>query len=157
MVVAAGVIRFVRATNFGHRRASELAAPNDQCRIQESPLFQIMQQRRGGTVGHLADLDDVLVDLAVVVPTGVSQHDKAHAAFHHPPCQQAVRSECAGGLVLGSIGRHCGRRLLREIQQIWRRCLHSKGEFIGMNARLDFRVAGTGVMHPVEIADGVQT
>src|SRR5207237_1328343 len=41
--------------DFTHRRAAELASPNDQCLVKQAALLEIANESGGGLVGFLAD------------------------------------------------------------------------------------------------------
>ena len=96
MVVAAQEVRAV--ARLVHRRAPELAAPDDQRVVEQAALLQVGEQRVDRLVGLLAQarqlLDDVLAERgAVRVPAAVIELHEAHAALDQPPRQQAVVGE----------------------------------------------------------------
>src|SRR5215831_11289283 len=51
MMIAPGIVLFVRPADLDHRRAPELAAPDDESAVEEPALFEVFQQRRRGLVG----------------------------------------------------------------------------------------------------------
>src|SRR5439155_5319533 len=53
--------------------AAKFASPDNQCRVEQSSLFQVCQQRRGGLVGDLTILLQVRVEFCVIIPTGMEQ------------------------------------------------------------------------------------
>src|SRR5439155_25683064 len=78
-----------------HRRAAELASPDDERRIDEPPSLQVADQRRDRLVALAALLlqpvDDVVVlRRAVAVPTAQEELDEAHAALDEPAREQAI-------------------------------------------------------------------
>ncbi len=79
MVAAPGLRFFDLALQ--ERRATELTAPDDQRIVQQAALLKVFDQRRGRRVG-IATLDfQLCVQIAMLIPTGVHQLDKPHAAF----------------------------------------------------------------------------
>jgi hypothetical protein len=95
-VVAAEELRAV--AGLVHRRAPELAAPDDERVVEQPALLQIGHQRVDRPVGLPAQvrqlLDDVLAEGgAVGVPAAVIELHEAHAALDQPPRQQAVVGE----------------------------------------------------------------
>ena len=97
MMIAADEID-ARVVVLLHGRAAEFAAPDDQRRIQQAALFQVLDQPREGAV-DLLNLDrqnrwDVFAGAdAMVVPAPVVELNEAHTAFDEPPSQQAIVGE----------------------------------------------------------------
>ena len=85
----------VAAVALRHRRAAELAAPDDERLVEQAALLQVQDQCRRRLV-HLARLHgDVALDPAVVVPVAVVELHETHAALDEAPRQQAVGGEAA--------------------------------------------------------------
>ena len=85
-----------RAAVFAHRRAAELATPDDQRVVEQAAPLEVHDQRRRGLIGFAADSFERAFQIfaaAVMVPIGVEQRDEAHAAFDQPAGQQAVVGE----------------------------------------------------------------
>ena len=76
-----------------HRRAAELAAPDDQGVVEQAALFEVFHQRGGGLIGVAAVLLEVVDEVAVLVPRLVEQFNEPHAALDQPPRQQAIVGE----------------------------------------------------------------
>ena len=88
----------VAAVALGHRRAAELAAPDDQRVVEHAALLQVLDQRRRAAWStSLAVPAMSLLDVAVVVPVAVVELDEPHAALGQPAGQQAVGRERAVG------------------------------------------------------------
>ena len=62
-----------------HRRAAELAAPDDQRVVEQPALLQVLDQRRRRLVGRAAVALQVAGDVRVRVPAFVIDVDEAHA------------------------------------------------------------------------------
>ena len=80
-----------------HGSPAELSSPDHQGGVQESPLFQVPDQGRGGAVGLPGDLVQPLlqvhVGVSVMVPLGVVELDETDPPLHQAPGQQAVVGE----------------------------------------------------------------
>ncbi len=91
IVVAAGALGVL-----GGRLPAELAAPDNQRRVQQATLFQVFEQAGDRFVGlagvQVMVADQVAVSVPVVVVVGAAgvDLDEAHAALHQPPGQQAL-------------------------------------------------------------------
>ena len=82
-------------------KPAEFAAPDDQRRIQQAAGFQIGQQAGDRLIGFAGEAAVVAGDVDVAVPApfvllaaGVDLHEP-HAAFDHPPGDQALLGEMA--------------------------------------------------------------
>src|SRR5215472_18864081 len=71
-----------------HRRAAELATPDDQGILQEPALLEVLDQRRAGLVRFAAVDADVPYEVTVLVPGFVINLHETNAALHQPPRQQ---------------------------------------------------------------------
>src|ERR1700686_2632894 len=98
MMIAAGVIEFFLPAELTERCAAELPAPNDQGALQQSTLLQVLNQRSDRAGRDVAILLKLLVQLAVLIPGRMRDHDEAHSALDQAPRQQAVRPVGAGQL-----------------------------------------------------------
>ena len=76
-----------------HRRAAELAAPDDERVVEQAALLEVLDQRRRGLVGVLAVLLEVVDQVAVLVPRLVEELHEPHAALDQPAGEQAVVGE----------------------------------------------------------------
>ena len=91
-------------------RAAELAAPDDERAVEESPLLEIGQEASGRLVGVVALRADVARQIVVLVPAAMQDLHGADAALDKPAGQQSAGCECAG---LGHFGAIEVERLLR--------------------------------------------
>ena len=74
---------------------AELAAPDHQRLVEQTALFQVLDEGGGGLVDVLALAADLRRQAAVLVPAAVHELDEPHAALDHPPGEQAVAGEAA--------------------------------------------------------------
>src|SRR5438552_8985443 len=86
------------ATRFVHRGAAKFAAPDHLCFIEQTPLLEVLDQRRASAVHFAAFLRELIEQIvpgagAVNVPAPVVKLDVADAAFDEPARQQAVVRE----------------------------------------------------------------
>src|SRR5690348_2895758 len=83
----------IAAAALRHRRAAELAAPDNERFIQHAAPLEVLEQGRGPLV-HFGCCDlDVAFDAAVMVPIAMVELDEAHASLSQPPCQQTIGGE----------------------------------------------------------------
>src|SRR5687767_8011826 len=101
MIAAAALLRL--------GRASELAAPQDDCRIQQAAPLEILDQSSHGTVGKRRHLEVVRLDVGVRIPLVVSaaaagdNTDEPYSAFNQTPCQQAPPAVVVGQLIADAV------------------------------------------------------
>ena len=74
-------------------RASELAAPNDQCFIQKSALFKILDQSSRCLIGVVTLSGKLFGQIPVLIPTHVKQLNESNATLGQPS-----RKERVGGI-----------------------------------------------------------
>ncbi len=108
MVVAAQAAA-ERGVRLDHRRAAELAAPDDQRVVEQPAPLQVEHQRRGGPVGLAALGLQAAGDVGVVVPALVIEVDEPDAPLDQPAGEQAV----VGERRLARLGAVEGQRLRR--------------------------------------------
>ncbi len=82
----------------GHRRAAELAAPDDQRRLEQAAGLQVLEQAGdrlvdGAGVVLVAGLQVGVLVPAVGADVGTEQLDEAHAPLDQPPGEQAFAGE----------------------------------------------------------------
>ena len=73
MMIASASSLLARHAVFHQGRAPKLAAPNDECVLEQPPLFKVLDQRRCRTVDDVTVVLDALDQVAVVVPAPVNQ------------------------------------------------------------------------------------
>ncbi len=82
-------------TALRHREASKLRAPDNQCRIEQASLFQVLQQSCDRLVRHAAHFLVIADQILVCIPldgdraaAGI-ELDKTHTALHQTASEQA--------------------------------------------------------------------
>src|SRR5438093_11493426 len=76
-----------------HGGAAKFTAPNDEGIVEQTALFEVLDERGAGLVGE-AGLDiKATVDFAMMVPAFVEELDETHAAFDEAAGEQAVHRE----------------------------------------------------------------
>src|SRR5260370_218565 len=75
------------------RRPAQPAGPDAQRVVQHGAALQIGYERRRRLVDFLRLEDEVVPNVAVMIPVAVIELDEAHAALREAPRQQAVRRE----------------------------------------------------------------
>ncbi len=81
---------------FGHCRATKFTAPDDECRFQQAPSFEVFQQGRDGLVGLLAEFGVILFNLRMCVPLAARAGIKLYesdSALDQSSSQQAIATE----------------------------------------------------------------
>src|SRR5262245_55903863 len=132
MVIAACVVGLLRLANFHHGGPAELAAPDKQRLVQQASLFQVLDESRRRLVDLAAPLRQLLVQLGVVVPTGVHHQNESNTSLDHAASQQAVRSVLLEILLLAVYSIHLkdALRFVFETQQIRTLGLPSEGKLV---------------------------
>ena len=154
VVVAAG-----RFADLAHRRAAELAAPDDERVVEQAALLQVVDQRGAGLVDVAALRRQMLLQVlgraAVVVPVGVVELHEPHAALDQPAGEQAVAGEAGLLAVLDAVQVERRLALAAGVHQLRGAGLHPVRHLVGVDPRGDFRVAGLDEPLQVQLADGV--
>src|SRR6185369_12618358 len=107
--------------------SAELAAPDDECVVEQTALFEIPDKRGAWLVGVTALADDLGRQLSMLVPAAMKKLDKPHAALGKAPRQQAVRGVGAGLARVRPIKIEDVRRLLRQVAEFRYGTLHPVG------------------------------
>src|SRR5262249_21110147 len=92
-----------RSGVLGCRRAAELAAPDDQRRVEQAAPLQVGQQPGDGPVGLERLRAVVARQVAVGVPAAGPQLHETDAALDHAAGQQAERAELVGFLLADAV------------------------------------------------------
>ena len=153
------MVAALAALRFG--RAAELAAPEDQRRIEQAAPLQILEQRGDRLVGLRGHAEVVLLDVVVRVPLHVAraaagdQADEAHALLDQPPRQQAAPAVVVGRLLADAVQVERLLRLAGEVEDLGRLGLHLERQIVGVDARGEFVVVRRHV-GLVQVADQVE-
>ena len=124
----------------------ELAPPDHQSAVQQTPLFEVLQEGGDGLITHHAVEGQARVQVAVVVPGSMVDVDEAHPPLHQAPGQEAIAREGrkdsgpVAWIILGLTPAlfaaidaiHLQRFLTftREIDELGGRCLHPEGQLV---------------------------
>lgn len=87
VMVTSGKPFVLRVAALPQRRSTKFRPPNNQCVFQQVSLLEIFQQRRDRSVGFFALGRQPSLDATVMIPSGIVQLDKPHAAFDQSSCQ----------------------------------------------------------------------
>ncbi len=68
-------------------RSAELAREDDERVIQQTSLFEVLQQRRHRLIGHAAIVWKLDVEVRMVIPRSVEQAYEANAPLDETPRQ----------------------------------------------------------------------
>ena len=96
------------------------------------------------------------LDIAMMVPSGVIELDKAHPAFGHASSHEAVGGKGSVGLVSDTIEFASGFRFTGEVSKIGDTGLHFVSEFILRKARHDLGIGNRFVVVLVQSGEGVE-
>ena len=134
----------------------EFAPPHHQCFFEQATLFQIADQRGTGLIGISTPRQAPRTQPAVMVPVGMEQLHKPHAALDQPAGQQAVRRVGARPPRIGPI--HLERRLAlaRQVGQLGNAGLHPPRQFVLGHAIESLGVPGLLLSLGVEFRQVVQ-
>src|SRR5438445_4609193 len=78
---------------FDHGRAAEFTAPKHESVLEQSPLLQISNQSRAGTVSGGSLVLHSLIHFAVMIPAFMEELHEANVAFDKAPRQKAIHRE----------------------------------------------------------------
>ena len=134
-----------------NRHAPELRVPDDKRILQQTGLFEVLEQARDRTVDFLGVQRVILDKVAVRVPSvdillaqrAAVKLDEAHAALDQSAGKQTLPAEGFGNGIVHCIKLFHRFRFLREIHRFGRAPLHAVGQFVRSDAR--GQVAGAGV------------
>ncbi len=136
-----------------HRRAAEFATPNDDRIVEHAPLFQVLDERRGGAVHVGGVLADEFDEVVVMVPIAVVKLDEPHAALGQAAREEAVGSERAiAGLA--TIEVEDGFRLVGNIHQTRNGSLHPERHLVLRDARGNLRIVHDVLLRTIQRLHG---
>ena len=128
--------------SFGTGSASEFCGPDDDGFVEQSTLFQVLQQGSDGLIDGGAASGVILFELGVSVPAIVVDLHKAHSAFYQSACCETVAGNSVCGGIPDSVGLLCLLCFLSQADDFRNRHLHAEGHFITLNAGSHDRVVG---------------
>ena len=142
-----------------HRQSANLAAPMHHSRVEQSALLEVGHQRGGRSVGAAANAGERAVDVFVIVPRLAveEQLHKTHAALDQAPGDQAARAVFTGGVLVDAVQFFRRRAFAVDVERLRGGGLHSGGQFVAVDARLESVFAGAlGQVGFVELAEKVE-
>src|SRR5262249_12431677 len=119
------------------RRATELAAPDDERVLEQPTPLEVGEERGDGPVYGVAASLEVGLEVAVLVPAAAADLDEAHARLDHAPREQARAAE--GVRAVGADSVHFLRLtgLLGDVEDGRHLALHAEGKFVRFDHPLD--------------------
>ena len=137
--------------------ASEFPGPDHQGLIQQSPLLQVLQQRRDRLVGLVAPLAVLLGDIFVGVPAAAIDLDVADTPLHQAAGHQAPSSHGLLDLVVEAVHFLDLVGLAVDVHRLGHGELHAEGQLVILHAGQQVLVAGVGLqvgsVQPIEQRD----
>ena len=154
MIVIPSHLRFAGTTQLDGRGATELPAPEDESIFKQAALLQIGQQRGDGAIDFSRKVAVILFDIVVVVPRlagAVPELHVADAALEKAPGDQCLPSVDTVAVHLADVGR-----LFGEVEGVACFALHTKGEFVGMNAGIEPIIEAHGAVTGIPVGEQVE-
>ena len=125
---------------FAHRRAAELAAPDDERAVEHAALLQVFQQAGDRAIGFAAVARMVAFHVGMGVPFAagaeVELHEP-HAALDQPAGQQAVAAGVRGFFLVEAVEAARFFRFVGQVDDLRRGRLHAIGQLVGGDARFE--------------------
>ena len=121
---------------FGHRRAAEFAAPDDQRLVEQTAALEILEQPRDRPIHRAASLSVVCLDVAVCVPLAARAAVDLHepdAALDQPAGQQTESPDALGRRIVQAIERLRRGGLARQVDGFGCLGLHAKRQLIALD------------------------
>ena len=145
--------------HLSHRRPPELPAEDHQRLFQQTTLLEVFDERRRGAVNRQSNLVELFIEVvlpvAVMVPTGLVELHESHPSLDHASRQKAVVCErlLAG---LRSVEVQSRLALSGEIHQFGSTRLHAIGHFVRRDPSADLRVPDLRQTRQIQVTDRVQ-
>src|SRR5262245_39635919 len=87
------MIASIVPTPLNHRSPAKLSTPDDQGRVEQTPLFEVSHQSGGSLVGRFAVLLQIVHEITVLIPRFMEKFDKSHASFDQAAREQTIQRE----------------------------------------------------------------
>src|SRR5205809_3976210 len=154
IMVASGRPRVV--PDLGQRHPSKLTAPNDQCAVQQTALLQIFEKSSSRLVGLSTTVTQTVFQVGMGVPDLAFNKDlnETNAPFNEASRHQAALSVGGRDFLVEAIHLLGLFALLREIQSIGRRDLHSGRQLVIGDASIQVRLSR--VFLPMQLVQAAQ-
>ena len=128
---------------FAHGGAPELAAPDDECFLEETARVKVLEKAGDGEIRFSEQFRVVAFDFCVCVPfasCAAVELDKADAAFNEAAGEETHGAELSGFGSVESVETFSGAGFGLRVEGIGRFELHSCCEFVGVDARFEVGV-----------------
>ena len=138
------------------RGSSEFSAPDDEGVIEKASHFEVFDEGCGGLVGVVALAGKLFWEGEVLVPAHVIELHEADVALGEAAGHEAV--VCVGSTLLdfGAVHVEDGFWLVGNVGELGDRGLHAVGEFVLLNAGVDFGVGEFGELLFVELGEVIE-
>ena len=143
-----------------HRCPAKFSAPDNECLVKKSPLFEIAQECMDRLIDFFALLGEMFDNIVCIassmnIPAPIEKLDIANAAFYQSASQQTVVGK--GGfprLRTVELVRVC--RLFADVHHLRNTDLHSVSHLILRDAGIDFRTALLGQLHLIQLSQRIE-
>ena len=129
----------------GQRKPPEFSSPDDERTLQQTALFEILEECGYRLVRLRTRPTQSLLEIRVVIPGVVAAaaihinlHDP-HAALNEPPGHKAPAAIGGGNLIVETVHLPGGLAFLRHVESIRSGYLHPRRQFIARDARIQLR------------------
>jgi len=154
VMIAAGLLAI-----FAHRRAAKFATPNDERVFEKPSCFQISDQRCGRLINVVANFFEIVFErfagTSVAVPTCMIKLDETDTTFDEAAGEQAV-ARITRLVFFHAVKFESGFAFAGKVHQFGRAGLHFVRHLVGVNAGVDFRIAGDGETLEIQVANRVK-
>ena len=154
-VVIAAVVGFGEST-LAVNGPSEFPSPNDECRVEESPLLKVLDQGSRGLVDIPALRGQVSCDIPVLIPTSVEDLHGSDPAFNHPTGEQSAGGKGAWFGGIGAVEIEDVLRFVVKLHEVWDARLHSKSHFVLRNTGLNLWISQCFEAVLVQVGKGIE-
>ena len=131
-----------------HRRATELAAPDDEGVVEEAALFEIAHQGGARFLGVVTVLLESLGQLVVLIPAAMKELDDTDAALEK---SARVAGVAWLAMILDPVHFEHGLGFVGKVHEFGRAGLHAKRRFVALDTCGDIRITAVGEGDLVEL------
>ena len=126
--------------SLGDWGTTKFSSPQDQRIFQQAPHLEILQQPGDRLIYFQGIARMAIPEVTVLIPlVTVRNLDKANSLFSETPGHQALPPKILRFLPIQPVEAMGVSRFVTDILQVWRRRLHSVGQFEGIDTRFQVR------------------